>query len=229
MSDQSLSRNQLIKMVAARLLIDIPVLIAFFFLPAGTFDYWQARVYIAVLLIPMLFVMRYLLKNDPALLERRMKSREKETEQKRIVALSSVLFVIAFLLPGFDRRFGWSHTPVWLIITADLLVLVGYAIFILVIRENSYASRVIEVTEGQKVISSGPYAWVRHPMYAGILLLYIFSPLALGSYWAVIPMIFNLPIFVARIWNEESVLTRELPGYTEYLQKVRYRLIPGIW
>jgi protein-S-isoprenylcysteine O-methyltransferase Ste14 len=177
----------------------------------------------------MLLVLIYLLKNDPGLLERRMKMREREAEQKLIVKLSYFHFLLAFLLPGFDKRFGWSNVPAGAVVIADILVLLGYGTFFLVLRENRYASRIIEVEQGQKVISSGPYAMVRHPMYLGLLLLYIFSPLALGSYWAMIPAILIIPIIVARIRNEESVLARDLGGYQEYMQKIRYRLIPGIW
>jgi protein-S-isoprenylcysteine O-methyltransferase Ste14 len=133
------------------------------------------------------------------------------------------------LLPGFDRRFGWSDVPVALVIAADVLVFAGYALFFLVLRENSYASRVVEVTEGQKVISSGPYALVRHPMYLGAMTMYVFSPLALGSYVALIPAVLIIPILVARIRNEEQVLAQELPGYTEYMQRTRFRVVPGVW
>jgi protein-S-isoprenylcysteine O-methyltransferase Ste14 len=216
-------------MVAVRLLVAIPVLFAFFFLPAGTISYWEAWVYMAIIFIPMLLVLAYLLKNDPDLLERRMKMRERETEQKLIVKLSVFQFLLAYLLPGFDQRFGWSNVPAAVVIVAELLVLTGYGIFFLVLRENRYASRVIEVEQAQQVITSGPYRIVRHPMYLGLLAFYIFSPLALGSYWAMIPAFLIVPIFVARIRNEEIVLTRDLKGYQEYKQKTTNRLIPGIW
>ena len=155
--------------------------------------------------------------------------REKETEQKLITKFSYVYFLLAFLLPGFDKRFEWSNVPVAVVIVADILVLLGYGMFFLVLRENRYASRIIEVEQEQKVISSGPYAIVRHPMYLGISLMYILSPLALGSYWAMIPAILIIPVIIARIRNEESVLARDLSGYQEYMQKTRYRLIPGMW
>jgi len=206
-------------MVFARLLVVIPLLLAMFFLPAGTLAYWEAWVYLTVLLIPMVLVLIYLLRNDPELLERRMRMREKESEQKLIIKISYLYFLLAFLLPGFDKRFEWSNVPVVVVIVADVLVL----------RENRYASRIIEVEQEQKVISSGPYAIVRHPMYLGVSLMYILSPLALGSYWATIPSLLIIPLLVARIRNEESVLGRELKGYKEYMQKTKYRLIPGIW
>jgi len=224
-----MNKGTLIRMVAVRLLVAIPVLFAFFFLPAGTISYWEAWVYMAIIFIPMLLVLAYLLKNDPDLLERRMKMRERETEQKLIVKLSVFQFLLAYLLPGFDQRFGWSNVPAAVVIVAELLVLTGYGIFFLVLRENRYASRVIEVEQAQQVITSGPYRIVRHPMYLGLLAFYIFSPLALGSYWAMIPAFLIVPIFVARIRNEEIVLTRDLKGYQEYKQKTTNRLIPGIW
>jgi len=219
MSNNQLLQGELIKMVFARLLVVIPLLLAMFFLPAGTLAYWEAWVYLTVLLIPMVLVLIYLLRNDPELLERRMRMREKESEQKLIIKISYLYFLLAFLLPGFDKRFEWSNVPVVVVIVADVLVL----------RENRYASRIIEVEQEQKVISSGPYAIVRHPMYLGVSLMYILSPLALGSYWATIPSLLIIPLLVARIRNEESVLGRELKGYKEYMQKTKYRLIPGIW
>ncbi len=229
MNSSQTSQGELIRIVLVRFLGAILVLSAMFFLPAGTLAYREAWVYLAILFIPMLFVLIYLLKNDPALLARRMKMREREAEQKLIIKLSYIPFLLAFVLPGFDKRFGWSNVPVGVVILTDILVLLGYGIVFLVFRENRYASRVIEVEQGQTVISSGPYALVRHPMYLGSLLLYILSPLALGSYWAMLPAILIIPIIVARIRNEERVLERELTGYQAYMQKTRYRLIPGVW
>lgn len=226
---EKLSKGKLLKLVGSRLAASLPILFALFFLPAGTWNYWQAWVYIAVLFIPMLFVLIYLLRKDPALLERRMKMKETQTQQKRVILASLFYFLLIFGLPGLDRRFGWSAVPTALVLGADAVILAGYYIFFIVLRENSYASRVVEVTAGQKVISSGPYAVVRHPMYLGVFLMYVFSPLALGSYWAFIPAILILPILAARIRNEESVLKKELEGYAEYQQKTRYRLFPGIW
>jgi protein-S-isoprenylcysteine O-methyltransferase Ste14 len=229
MSNSQSSQGELIKMVFVRFLGAVLVLSAMFFLPAGTLAYWEAWGYLAILFIPMLFVLFYLLKNDPGLLARRMKTREREAEQKLIIKLSFIPFLLAFLLPGFDKRFGWSNVPVGMVVMADILVLLGYSIVFLVFRENRYASRVVEVEQEQTVISSGPYAMIRHPMYLGSLLLYILSPLALGSYWAMIPAILIIPVIIARIRNEESVLARDLSGYQEYMQKTRYRLIPGMW
>jgi len=155
--------------------------------------------------------------------------KERREQQKGIIKSALLIFILAFLLPGFDKRFGWSQLPGWLVIFSDVMILVGYSIFFLVMRENSYASRTVEIQEGQKVISSGPYAIVRHPMYVGVLLLYLFSPLALGSWVALIPMLGIVTFIIIRIIDEEKALLQGLEGYSEYTQKVRYRLIPGVW
>jgi len=227
--EQELSKKDLVKLVVSRYLMALLAMGVLFFVPAGTLDYWQAWVYLIILFLPMLFLILYLLKNNPALLARRMKTRETEVQQSLIIKLSFIPFLVAFILPGFDHRLGWSSiTPFWVIL-ADALVLAGYGIVIWVFRENQYASRVVEVSDSQSVISSGPYHHVRHPMYVGILLIYILSPLALGSLWAVIPAVFILPVIIFRILNEEKVLARDLSGYTAYMQQTRYRLMPGIW
>jgi len=219
----------LARKVYGRALLAVPVLWAILFVPAGTLAYWEAWVYLAILLIPMFFVFRYLLKHDPQLLERRMQMREREVAQRRIINLSYLYFLLAFVLPGLDKRWGWSDVPPLAVIAADLLVLLGYGLFVTVLRENQYASRTIQVERGQTVISSGPYALVRHPMYLGAALMYLASPLALGSYWALLPGLLIIPILVARIINEEKVLARDLNGYTAYTQQTRYRLLPGVW
>lgn len=200
-----------------------------FFVPAGTLDYWEAWVYCAALLVPFLFVLTYLLRTDPELLLRRIQLREKEPAQRRIVRTSALFFLIGFLIPGLDHRFGWSEIPVWAVLGADALVILGYALVFLVFRENPFASRVVQVETAQTVISTGPYAVVRHPMYLGVSIMWLATPVALGSYWA-LPVFLILPfVLVYRIRNEEEVLLRELPGYREYTQAVRFRLIPGFW
>ncbi|HKZ70942.1 MAG TPA: isoprenylcysteine carboxylmethyltransferase family protein [Anaerolineales bacterium] len=221
--------NDLVSKVFIRLLGAVVFLAAIFFLPAGTLVYWEAWVFMGILFTPMLVLVAYLLKTAPDLVERRMRMKETEMEQKLIMRLFFIVFALAFLLPGFDHRFGWSSVPVPVVLAADAIVLLGYILVGLVMRENRYASRVIEVEQEQKVITTGPYALIRHPMYLAVLLIYVFSPLALGSYWS---MIFTAPLpflLIARIRNEESVLLRELKGYGEYLEKTRYRLIPGVW
>jgi len=219
----------LLKAAALRIGIGIPLVALIIILPAGRWDYWQGWMYIATLFIPMFFVLAYFIKNDPALLERRLRMREKEAAQRKIIALSYVYFLAAFILPGLDVRFGWSNVPPLVSISADVFVLAGYMIFVWVMTVNSFLSRTVEVDADQKVVSTGPYSLVRHPMYFGVCLMYIASPLALGSYWALIPALVIVPLLVARIHNEEEVLLRELAGYAEYRQKVKYRILPGVW
>jgi protein-S-isoprenylcysteine O-methyltransferase Ste14 len=229
MTEIPISRSALTRLVLARYIAAFVVLAALFFLTAGTLAYWEAWLYLATLFIPMGFVMLYLLKNDPELLERRMRMREKETAQKRIISFSWLWFLLAFILPGLDQRFGWSDVPVIVVLVAALLVLLGYSMIFWVFRANRFASRVVEVTQGQQVIDQGPYALVRHPMYVGSIVLYTFSPLALGSWWAMVSTLPIIPILVMRILSEEEILRRDLPGYTDYCRKVRYRLLPGVW
>ena len=224
-----MSREQLLKVVAGRIIMIIPMLMLFFFLPAGTWNYWQAWVYMGVLITPMFFAMTYLIKKDPELLERRMRLREKRSEQRLIIKVSLVFFLLAFILPGFDKRFGWSDVPTDLVIAADICTLIGYLIVFRVMQVNSFASRVIEVASEQKVIDTDLYAIVRHLMYVGAILLSVASPLALGSYWAVLPAIVIIPVIVARIKDEEAALDKDLAGYLEYKQRTKYRLIPFIW
>ena len=229
MKPDQVSQGKLFMVVFGRVFIFFFVLLVMFFLPAGTWTYWEAWVYLAIVFIPMILALAYFIKKSPELLERRMRMREKEAGQKLIAKLFILYFLFIFLLPGFDKRFGWSDSPVGVVIVADILVLVGYGFIVLVLRVNQYASRIIEVEQGHQIITHGPYAIVRHPMYAGALLLYIFSPLALGSYWAVIPALLIIPLLIARIRNEEKVLVRDLDGYKEYLKSTKYRLIPGLW
>jgi len=158
-----------------------------------------------------------------------MKMKEKEEPQKVFIKLSLLVFFIAFIIPGFDYRFEWSKVLLIVIIIADLFIFIGYLLFFLVLKENTYASRIIEVEKDQKVVSTGLYAIVRHPMYVAVLMMYVLSPLALGSYWAVLAVL-PLPVLVIfRIKSEEKILRDKLTGYREYTQKVKYRLIPYIW
>lgn len=202
---------------------------AIVFVPAGTLRWWQAWLFLATLFVPMGLMARYLLRNDPALLERRLKYGEERTQQKAIVKVTSALWLLTFLVPGLDHRLGWSSVPSWLVVLADALVLAGYLVFVLTVRENSFAARTVRVEEGQEVISTGPYAVVRHPMYVGLSLMMLSAPLALGSWWALIPALATPPSLMLRIVDEEAAMMAGLPGYAEYTRKVRWRLLPGVW
>jgi protein-S-isoprenylcysteine O-methyltransferase Ste14 len=205
------------------------VVALFLFLPAGTLQYWQAWVYLGVLFIPVIFVTNYFMRRDPGLLERRMKAREKHEPQKKIQAVGGIIFFLGFLVPGLDYRFGWSFVPVPLVLAADAVVVLGYLIVFLVFRENSYTSRIIDVEKGQRVVTTGPYAIIRHPMYLGVTLMFVATPVALGS-WVAVPVFLLMPVFlIFRIRNEEEVLAQDLPGYADYCQRVKYRLIPWVW
>lgn len=202
---------------------------ALFFIPAGTFDYWQAWAYLSILCLLTASVGVYLFVKDPDALRRRLLSRERDASQKKIVNISGLFLVAAFVLPGLDRRWGWSNVPAWTVLLCDGLTILAFFIFLRVMRENSYGARIITVEKGQTVIQTGPYAIVRHPMYVAMLIIYLTEPLALGSYWAVLPALGMIPVFVARIVNEEKILDQQLPGYTDYRVRVKYRLVPGIW
>jgi len=228
MTEKRLSAD-LIKGAILRVGLGLPLITLVIILPAGTWDYWQGWMWMVTILVPMFFIIPYFLIKDPALLERRMRMREKEAAQKKIMALSYLYFLVAFVLPGLDVRFGWSNVPPLVSIIADMFVLAGYMAFVWVLTVNSYLSRTVQVDPGQKVVSTGPYGLVRHPMYAGVTVMYLASPLALGSYWAILPAALVIPLLAARLLHEEQVLLRDLPGYAEYRQKVKYRLLPGIW
>jgi len=221
--------RQLSVIVFYRFISALIILGLIFFLPAGTTEYWEAWAYMSILFIPGFFATLFFLIKDPRLVILRMKTKEKEEKQKTIMNWFYVLLFITFLIPGFDKRFGLSSVPLWMIIIADVIVLAGHALFVIVLWENRHASRIIEVEQGQKVVTTGAYAIVRHPMYLAISIIYAFSPLALGSYMAMIPGIFMLFVLVARIRNEEEVLIRKLDGYKEYTMQVKYRIIPKIW
>ena len=185
--------------------------------------------WLATMVVLTLIAFRYLLKNDPALLERRMRMRERVGQQQKIIAVSFIFLLASFILPGLDQRYGWSQMPAWVAILSNGIVILGYLMVLWVFKVNTYTSRIVEVEAGQKVISTGPYAIVRHPMYVGAFFTYAFSPLVLGSYWAFLPGLMILPILILRLLNEEKLLLRDLQGYREYTQKVKYRLLPGVW
>lgn len=229
MSEDRPARGKLARQACGRCLAATVVLAGVLFGTAGTLAFWQAWLYLAVLVVPMCFVLAYLLGHAPELLVRRMRMREKEPRQRVIIGLAAVPYVLSILLPGVDRRLDWSHVPFATVLVAEVLVLASYGIIVRAFLENRFASRIVEVETGQAVIDTGPYAVVRHPMYLGAVLLYLFTPLALGSYWALIPAALLIPVIVARILNEEAVLGRDLDGYRAYMARTRYRLIPRVW
>lgn len=198
------------------------------FLPAGSLKYWEAWIWWSIISAMTLFIAAYVLKRNPELLSRRMKVKEKEP-QPAIIRFLSFLSLFAFLVPGFDYRYHWSAVPVWIVILANALVFLGYLFIFLVFKENSYASTVIQVEKEQPVITTGPYAVVRHPMYTGLLIIQLFTPLALGSYWALIFSLLFVPMIMFRIKKEEELLLRDLPGYADYANTIRYRLVPYVW
>lgn len=219
----------LLRRVLVRFLGGGLLLAAVFFGTAGTFRYWEAWLYLLVLLVPVTLALVYLMRRDPELLERRTRDREPRAGQRRIIGAATFVLILAYVLPGLDHRFGWSEVPVAVVLAADILSLAGYGLFLLVMRENSYASRTIAVDAGQKVVTSGPYRHLRHPMYLGAIVMYLAGPIALGSYWALLPALLLPVVLAARILDEERLLVEELPGYREYTAKTRYRLIPGLW
>ena len=202
---------------------------ALLLLPAGTMNYPGAWLLMGVLFLPMLIMGIVMLIKAPTLLEKRLQSKEKQTEQKGVVALSGLMFLAGFILSSLDFRFGWSSVPAWISIAAAILFLLGYGMYAEVMRENAYLSRTVEVQEGQSVVSTGLYGVVRHPMYFATLLMFLPMPLILGSFWGLLPFALYPIAIVIRICEEEALLTRELDGYAEYKAKIKYRLIPFIW
>lgn len=208
----------------------LPVLLGLIvLLPAGTLDFWQVYLYLGVLVVPMTLVLFYFMRRDPAFLARRTHTREREKGQLLISYFSMVVFVSGYMISGLDHRFGWSEVPLFVVLSADLIILLGYTLIFLVFRQNSYASNIVEVSEGQQVISTGLYRWVRHPMYSGVLIMFLPTPLALGSCWGLIPFAFLPFVLVMRLLQEEKLLRKELKGYDAYCRKTRYRLIPFLW
>ena len=221
--------KELLRQALGKLLLGVLLTVLLLFLPAGTLHWWNAWLLMAVLFVPMLIAGLVMLFKAPELLRRRLNAKERQTEQKGVIAWSGLLFIASFLLAGFGFRFGWYMLPrAWCLLSAGVFLL-GYALFGEVLRENEYLSRTVEVTEGQRVVSTGLYGVVRHPMYFATLLLFLSMPLILGSVYGFLVMLAYLPVLAARIRGEEALLERELKGYSEYKQKVRYRLIPHIW
>jgi protein-S-isoprenylcysteine O-methyltransferase Ste14 len=205
---------------------------ALLFIPAGTLDYWQAWLNGGICAVAALLTTLYLLRYDPQLLARRLNAgagAEREPAQKRIQTLSALALMALYLVAGLDHRFGLSHVPAALVYAANAVMALGMVIVWRVFRENSYTASIIQVEEGQPVVDTGPYARVRHPMYAGSMLGFLATPIALGSWWALLPAVVVGLAVVLRLLDEERFLDRNLAGYAEYHRRVPFRLIPGVW
>jgi protein-S-isoprenylcysteine O-methyltransferase Ste14 len=223
----SLSARALLSVLVLAILVSVTIFVA-----AGTIDYWQAWVYVTTFTFVSLLTTLDLIERDPELLQRRMRggpTAERRSTQKVIMIFTSLGFISLLVVPGLDRRLGWSKVPTYLVIAGDALVVLGFYLIFLVYRENTYTSATIEIAANQRVIDSGPYAMVRHPMYAGGLLYLLGTPLALGSYVGLVPFIAVVPFLIWRLFDEEKMLTAELAGYSEYQDRVKYRLVPRVW
>lgn len=214
----------IIKFITGFLLLGL-----FIFLPAGTLAYADGWLFLALLFVPMVFLGVFLFIKAPALLEKRLNAKEDESEQKGVVAFSALIFAAGFVLAGLDFRFGWTRVPTWTAIAAACIFLISYALYAEVMRENAYLSRTVEVQKDQKVIDTGLYGIVRHPMYAATVFLFLSVPIILGSWISFAVFCFYPALLVVRILNEEKVLEAGLDGYADYKKKVKYRLIPFVW
>jgi protein-S-isoprenylcysteine O-methyltransferase Ste14 len=202
------------------------------FVPAGTLRFWQAWVYLVIFIGASGLTTGYLVRRDPALLERRMRggpTAEKRPAQKVIMLGASMGFIVLLVVSAFDHRFGWSAVPLGAVVTGDVLMAIGFCLIFRVYQVNAFTSATIEVSSDQKVVSTGPYAIVRHPMYASASLYLFGTPLALGSYWAFVPIVAMMPFLIWRLLDEERFLSRKLPGYAEYQRRVPRRLVPYVW
>jgi protein-S-isoprenylcysteine O-methyltransferase Ste14 len=224
--------NDLTRRAFRSSLFGIVALAALLFIPAWTLDYWQAWLFMAVFVCTSGAITVYLAIRDPKLLERRMDvgpRAEKEPAQKIIMLLATLGFMVTIVFPVLDHRFGWSAVPASVSVLGDALIALAFLFIFFVFRQNSYGASTIQIAEGQTVISTGPYAFVRHPMYAGALVMLIGTPLALGSWWGLFAVLLILPVLIWRLLDEERFLRQNLPGYAEYQTKVKYRLLPFIW
>ena len=213
-------------------LVTIAILLACLFLPAGTLNYWQAWAFVVAFAVSSQALGIYFLMHDRKLVERRMSIgpvSETRPAQKIISALFMLGFIAFVVLPALDHRFGWSPVAPVVSLIGDAIIVLSFVLFFWVMKSNSYAASTIQVEEGQSVVSTGPYALVRHPMYSGALLLIVAMPLALGSWLSVLLVVPFFPVLIWRILDEENFLRMNLPGYAVYMQKVRYRLVPGVW
>lgn len=221
---RSVMRRTLSRVVGAWIVLPL-----FFLASGGSLQWWAAWAYCTLVLVPMTVFALRTARSDPEFLDRRFKMREKVRAQRQVVSLGAVSILGAYLVPGLDHRFGWSSPPVAVVGVALALCLAAYLVILRVFLANRWAGRTVETYEEQRVVSTGPYALVRHPMYAAGTVLYLATPVALGSWWGLVPALGVVPMFVLRIRSEEAVLVRDLPGYEEYRRKVRWRLVPFLW
>ena len=219
----------LVKSALGKFATGLVVVVALLFLPAGTLAWWRGWLLVGILFVPMLIAGLVMLAKAPDLLRGRLDAREKEPEQRAVVALCALMFVASFAVAGLGHRFGWLALPAWASWLGAAVFLVAYALYAEVLRENAYLSRTIRVREGQRVVDSGLYGVVRHPMYGATVFLFLSMPVVLGSPFSFVIVLAYLPIIAKRIRNEEKVLSAELEGYPEYLERVRWRLIPYVW
>ena len=222
--DTKLFTQAIVKFISGLVLVGLLI-----FLPAWSFAYWQGWLLMGILFIPMFIAGLVMMKKSPELLRKRLNAKEEENEQKTVVLLSGIMFLAAFVAAGLNFRFGWIRLPAWVSYAAAVVFLAAYVLYAEVLRENVYLSRTVEVQKGQKVIDTGIYGVVRHPMYMSTLLLFLAMPLVLGSVISFVIMLAYIPIIAKRIGNEEKVLEEGLPGYAEYKKKVKRRVIPFIW
>ena len=213
----------------AKFLLGFALVAALLFVPAGSFGYWQAWLFLGVLFVPMFCAGIVMMIKSPALLKKRLNAKEKQSEQKAVLLLSGLMFLAAFVLAGLNYRFGWFMLPTWASIAAAAVFLLAYVLYAEVLRENVYLSRTIEVQENQKVIDTGLYGIVRHPMYMSTLLLFLAMPLVLGSVFSFAVMLLYIPIIAKRIRGEEQILEAGLDGYAGYKKRIKYKVIPFIW
>ena len=223
------ANSKLMLSAGIKLLMGLVLVGLLIFLPAGTLHFFNGWLFMAVLFVPMLIAGIVMALRSPDLLRKRLNAKEKESEQKSVVALSGIMFVAAFVVAGLNYRYEWVVMPAWAVWSAAALFLLSYLLYAEVLRENAYLSRTIEVQEGQRVIDTGLYGIVRHPMYSATILLFLSIPLVLGSLPSFVIMLAYIPLIVKRIKNEETVLLDGLDGYDAYCKKVKYRLLPLVW
>lgn len=221
--------KKLLFQAISKFILGVVVVSILIFLPAGTFHYWNAWLFIGILFIPMFFAGIVMMFKNPALLKKRLDAKEQQIEQKLVIKLSGLMFVLAFLIAGLNFRFEWVMLPNWISWMAAAIFLLSYLLYAEVLRENTYLSRTVEVQQGQKVIDTGLYGIIRHPMYSVTIILFLSMPLVLGSILSFVFFLVYPIIITKRIRNEETVLERGLEGYTEYKKKVKYKIIPFVW